>query len=120
MHRIIAEKCANHTGISKSQNIRFFNEAYIAGTSIHDKNRSCFTYSKPVDAPIEYPEYNYLSMVLDLCLKSDICSKLGLSVSDFMQMDLGTFKYIQETYYKHKPKEQKEIENILKDMPSMK
>lgn len=48
--------------------------------------------------------------VLDLCLYTDVCNKLGLSFNDFMMMDLATFTKIQKAVNKENDRKTKFLE----------
>ena len=114
IHIKIAQMCVGSKGLHRSQSIAFFNDSYRMGKDIRD-SRSIFTYPVSVEEQNNHPEMLYLSRVLKLCASSDICNKLGLSIKDFMEMDLNTFSYIEDYWDKLTKKESKETKNILAD-----
>lgn len=103
-------------GLLRSQNTKFFHDSYAIGKDVRNANGSLFTYSTRVDEIKTYPEYGYLNRVLTLCLNTDICTKLGLSVADFMHLDLATFNYIEEQYHKLKAETSKTANKVLRDL----
>lgn len=110
----MAQRCSNSKGLYKSQNMAFFNDSYRTGKDIRI-SRSIFTYPVNAEDQSSHPEFGYLNRVLELCSRSDICSKLGLNIADFMNMDLNTFVYIEEFYNRLKAKEGNDTKDILKD-----
>lgn len=101
-------------GLYRSQSLAFFNDSYRLGRDVRSRN-TIFTYPVSQEEQNSFPEFGYLHRVLKLCSKTDICSKLGLSIVDFMNMDLNTYTYIEEYYNKVYEKESKMTEEIMKN-----
>ena len=115
IHIQIAKKYAGSKGLYKSQNMAIFNDSYRRGKDIRDNRKSIFTYKVDTEDQKSRPEFGYLMRVLKLCTKSDICTKLGMSAVDLMNLDLDTFTYIEEYFNMLVEKESKEAENALKN-----
>lgn len=95
-----------------------FNDTYCYGRDVRLPNgRSTFSHRVRNDIDkLPRPEYAYLKRVLNMCLRSDICQKLNLSVFDFMQLDLATYEFIEREYYTNKPVEQNSAEAAFREM----
>lgn len=107
--------------MGKSIIIRLLNEAWMYGVDLRtvktDSNLMYHVDRQSVDE-IEKVKFGYLQRVLNLCLRTDICSKTGMSLADFMGLEYPVFEYIEKKYYEHKPAEQKALEDIAKDLTS--
>lgn len=114
-HKSIVKQLTSVTGINRSLALSFFNESYAYDRDIRIPQGASMMYTIPKNVPVVYPEYAYLKRILDFCLKTDVCQKLGLSVEDFMNLDLATLEFIETSYYNHKPIEQEAIDGIMRE-----
>ncbi len=114
-HRYLVTQLKGMTGLDRTVAITFFNESYAYQKDIRAPTGSSMMYHAvaPSGTP---PEYSYLKRILDLCFRSDICQKLGMSVADFMGLDYATFCYIEKEYYDNKPVEQEVVDQLLKEV----
>lgn len=115
-HIKIAQACAGTTGLLRSQNLAIFNDSYRKGRDIRYGKKTIFTYKMDLEEQNSRPEFGYLLRVLRLCATSDICTKLGMSAIDLMNLDLDTFTFIEEYFNKLSDKENKETGNILNEL----
>lgn len=113
-HISMSQACTGSKGLFRAQNIAIFNDSYRLGHDIRD-NKSLITYSVSEKEKNNHSDMLYLPRVMKLCAKSEICSKLGISIKDFMEMDLNTFTFIEEYWEKLMKHESNETKNILND-----
>lgn len=97
-----------------------FNESYMYGVDVREvgKGSTALLYhadDKLVDS-IETYKFAYLKRVLSLCLRSDLCAKLGMSLMEFMSLEYPIFEYIEKTFIETKPTEMEHMEELTKDL----
>lgn len=115
LHSDLIKQLNGFTGLNRTVAITMFNESYAFGRDIRHDAGSALMY-RTVDVKGPLPEYAYLKRVMDLCLRTDIAQKLGMSMVDFMHLDYATFNYIEKEYYDHKPIEQDAVEEMMREM----
>lgn len=115
-HMVIAKAYGGSKGLYKSQNFAFFNDWYRKGKDVRNNKKSFFTYTVSPDEQKYRPEFGYLMRVLKLCTKSDICTKLGMSAVELMNLDLDTFTFIEEYFSNLSEKEDSEARNIINEL----
>lgn len=96
-----------------------FNETWMYGTDmrIYGRESVLLYHVKPHAAEaVETYKHAYLKRVLNLCLRTDICAKLGMSLMDFMTLEFPVFEYIEKSYYEHKPMENEMLGDLVRQM----
>ncbi len=114
LHQSFITQLGNMTGINRSVAINFFNESYAFNQDVRIPTGSGMMHHVTKDYQKLQPEFSYLRKVLHLCLSSDICQKLGMSLEDFMGLDLATFSFIEKAYADHKPAEQDAVDELMR------
>jgi len=97
--------------IDKCVALRVFHESYMKETPF----RSDTGFICCVDDSLTQDSDGYITRVIDFCLHTNACEKYGLSIKDFMNMDLYYFTKLRDALYKLKPKEEAIVENIAKN-----
>lgn len=64
----------------------------------------------------EIKDYSYLQDVIDLCLHTEVCKVMNLSLLDLMHMDYPTYMQIRDMMLKDKQEKIKEMERSQKDL----
>lgn len=106
-------------GLARTITLYHANETYMYGTDIRTVGKESvmmYKVNPGLAKQIENEKYSYLKRVLNLCLKTDICQKLGMSIADFMGLEVPVFSYIEKMYYENKPAEQSALEDIAKEL----
>ncbi|MDE5759006.1 MAG: hypothetical protein K2H85_10415 [Allobaculum sp.] len=115
----VKEQMVGMDGFYRSAMMAQFNESWMYGVDIRKVGLSSILYYhvQPDAADtIEKYRYSHLTRVLSLCLKTDICQKLGMSLTDFMSLEFPVFEQIEKAYYEHKPIETEMVGDILRQM----
>lgn len=97
--------------LDKCVALRVFNETYMTNSCIRPNTG----FLCCVDDSLANSSDGYVTRVLDFCLHTNACEKYGLSIKDFMNMDLYYFTKLRDALYKLKPKEDAIIENFAKN-----
>lgn len=115
LHQSLIAQLGSMTGINRSVAINFFNESYAFNSDVRISTGSGMMNHVTKDYQKLQPEFSYLRKVLNLCLSTDICQKLGMSLEDFMGLDLATFGFIEKMYAEHKPAEQEAVDELMRN-----
>ena len=97
--------------IARYQLIREFN--------CHFFNEEFYRSHQPSSFLLQYEDNreiqdSYLQDVLDLCMHTDVCKQLGISLMDLMNMDYPTYMFIRDAMTKDKQERIKEQERSTK------
>lgn len=95
-----------------------FNQSYVRQKDILLNRNTGFLCLKEEDESLS--SNAYFENVVRFCLNTDICSKLNMSVADFMRTDLFTFQEIKRLYEEYKPKVTKSLEELTRDLDKLK
>lgn len=114
----VLELVKNEPGLVKARLIDIFNQSYIKQKDILLNRNTGFLCLK--DDNESLASNAYFENVVRFCLNTDICSKLNMSVADFMRTDLFTFQEIKRLYDEYKPKVTKSLEELTRDLENLK
>ena len=65
------------------------------------------------DNPFLDKEVNYFSDILQFCLTTDVCDRLNMSFTDFMKLDLQSYRKIRDMLKATPKPETKELKDTL-------
>lgn len=108
LHENVVSQSFGADGLTKSVILTHFNDSYCYGNDVRTAYAgSVMMYSIRKDIEtFDTVAEQYFKRVLNLCLRSDICQKLNMSMVELMSVDYPTFELIEREFYKHKPAEQ--------------
>lgn len=112
------ELVKNEPGLVKARLINIFNQSYIKQKDVLLNRNTGFLCLKDTEESLV--SNAYFENVVRFCLNTDICSKLNMSVADFMRTDLFTFQEIKRLYEEYKPKVTRSLEEITRDLENLK
>lgn len=58
----------------------------------------------------------YFADAVQLCLKTDICKTMGLTLGDLMNMDRATYEYVRDTVNKDNEAKSRELEKSQREL----
>ena len=117
LHKNVVDQSRQAEGLTRSVIMAHFNDSYCYGRDVRINSRSVMMYHIRADIDkYDTVAEQYLKRVLSLCLKSDICQKLNMSMVELMEIDYPTFEFIEREYYKHKPIEQDIVAEVQREM----
>ena len=96
------------TGTRRSLIIHTFFEQFLG---IINRKRTGFLCCK--DTLMNEDKKDYFRDILEFCLSTDVCSRLNVSVTDIMHLDLPSYRKLKDMLKSIQKPESKEMESVL-------
>lgn len=113
MNNALAKIQKHHiTGITKHHIIKEYNTWFINQEWFSKNPRNPWRLDVEKN---QKDEDAILKDVVSLCLHTEICKQLGLSVVDIMKMDLATYELIRDMVIKEAERKHKQTEQLAKE-----
>ena len=99
----------NIQGVTRNNFLSSFNRGYVKDVSISP--RSGFLCS--VKPTIKQRIPDYYSELLQFCLTTDVCDRLGINIFDLMHLDLVSYRKLRDLVRSTPKPESKELNELI-------